>query len=485
MQVHVEDISTVQKKITIEIPAERVNEEIDKAYVAIQKKAKLQGFRPGKAPMQLIKRTYSDAMRDDVMRRLYQETLYKALDEHKVEPLDSPTIESDLLEQGVPFKYSAIFDVMPQILLNEYTGLIVSKEKYAAKPESVDDELKRMQENMAQLIPLGEEAVIENGHTVSVDYSVAVEGSPEENSGVQSTELEVGSNKLIPGFEEQLIGLKAGASKEFTLDLPTGGDEAEVTAKKGIFTVSVKEIKRKELPELDDEFAQQFGEFETVEALRAKMVEYHEKHEKDRIDNEFKERVIQALIKKNPMDVPESMIKRQLDHMFENLKNRLKSQQMSLEMMGLDAEGFRARFRDDAIDKVRGGLLLMALVEKENISVSDEDLNAQHEKIAAGNPDMLARIKEYYSTNQNAKSSIISEIKEDKALKAILNMPIEKWKYKKGIADESEHIGPYAEDFKKETGMGSGKEISVQDSIGLIMKSIQDLNAKIDNIKGK
>ena len=119
MQVHVEDISSVQKKITIEIPAERVNEEIDKAYSAIQKKAKLQGFRPGKAPMQLIKRTYSDAMRDDVMRRLYQETLYKAMDEHKVEPIDSPTIESDILEPGVPFKYSAVCEVMPQILLNE------------------------------------------------------------------------------------------------------------------------------------------------------------------------------------------------------------------------------------------------------------------------------------------------------------------------------------------------------------------------------
>jgi trigger factor len=154
------------------------------------------------------------------------------------------------------------------------------------------------------------------------------------------------------------------------------------------------------------------------------MVEYHEKHEKDRIENEFKERIIQALIKKNPLDVPESMIKRQLDHMFENLKNRLKSQQMTLEMMGLDAESFRARFRDDAIDKVRGGLLLMALVEKENISVSDDDLAAHYEKIAAGNQEMLDRIKEYYSSNHNAKNSIISEIKEDKAISYLVDRAI-------------------------------------------------------------
>lgn len=420
MQVNVEDISSVQKKVTIEIPVERVNEEIEKAYAAIQKKAKLQGFRPGKAPMQLIKRTYADAMRDDVMRRLYQQTLYKALDDHKVEPIDSPVIESDILEPGVPFKYSALCEVMPQILLNEYTGLVANKEKFVPKPENVDAELKRMQENMAQLIPLDEGAAIENGHTVSVDYSITVEGSPEENSGAQSAEVEVGSNRLIPGFEEQLIGLKTGDSKEFTLDLPSAGDDAEAAAKKGIFSITVKEVKRKELPELDNDFAQQFGEYDTIEDLRAKMVEYHEKHEKDRIENEFKERIIQDLIKRNPLDVPESMVKRQLDHMFENLKNRLKSQQMSLEMMGLDADGFRARFRDDAIDKVRGGLLLMALVEKENISVSDEDLTAHYEKIAAGNAEMLDRIKEYYTANPNAKNSIISEIKEDKAISILI-----------------------------------------------------------------
>ena len=424
MQVNVEDISPVQKKITIEIPAERVNKEIEKAYSAIQKRAKLQGFRPGKAPMELIKRTYSDAMRDDVMRRLYQETLYKALDEHKVEPLDSPTIESDILEHGVPFKYSAIIEVMPQILLNEYTGLAVNKEIYVNKPENIDAELKRMQENMAQIIPCDEEVAIENGHTVTVDYSITVEGSPEENSGAQTADVEVGTNRLIPGFEEQLTGLKTGDTKEFVLDLPTGNGEDEATAKKGCFAVTIKEIKRKELPAMDDEFAQQFGEYDTMESLRAKMVEYHEKHEKDRIENEFKERVVQALIKKNPLDVPESMVKRQLDHMFENLKNRLKSQQMSLEMMGLNAENFRERFRDDAIDKVRGGLLLMALVEKENISVTEEDLVAHYEKIAAGNPEMLDRIKEYYKTNANAKNSITSEIKEDKAISLLIDNAI-------------------------------------------------------------
>ncbi|MBC7964271.1 MAG: trigger factor [Steroidobacteraceae bacterium] len=420
MQVNVEELSPVQKKINIEIPAERVNEEIEKAYSVIQKKAKIQGFRPGKAPMNLIKRTYSDAMRDDVMRRLYEQTLYKALNDHKIEPVDSPTIESDILEQGVPFKYSALVEVMPQILLQDYSGLKVVKEKYVSKPESIDDELARMQENMAQLIPADADCSIENGQSVTVDYSFSVDGFPEENSVAEDAVVEVGANRLIPGFEEQLVGMKAGETKEFSVDLPEGYRNSEAAGKQGLFKVTVKEIKRKELPELDDEFAQQFGEYDTIVELRAKMVEYHEKHETERIETELKERVVKALIENNPLDVPESMVKRQLDYMLDNLKNRLKSQQMSLDMMGLDEAGFRIRFHDDAADKVRGGLLLVALVEKENIAVSDEDLNERYEKIASDNPDMLNRIKEYYTANQNAKNSIISEIKEDKAISLLI-----------------------------------------------------------------
>ena len=421
MQVTVETINPVTKKVSIEIPAERVDAEIEKAYTGIQKKAKLQGFRPGKAPMQLIRRTYSDAMRDEVMRRFYEQTLFKALDEHKIEPVDSPTIESDILEQGSSFKYSALVEIMPEILLNEYTGFEVSKEKYVLNLDNIEGEIKRMQENMAQLVPLAEDAVVENGHTVSLDYTFSVEGFPGEDSNAEDAELEVGANRMLPGFEEQLVGLKRGDRKEISITLPEEYRNKDAAGKPGLFQVTLKEIKRKELPELDDEFAQQFGDYETMDQLRAQMGEYLEKQENERIENELKERVIQTLISKNPLDVPQSMVKRQLDHMLENLQNRLKSQRMSLDMMGLDEEGFRQRFRDSAEDKVKGGLLLMALVEKENITVSDDDLTERFEQISGGNPDMLVRIKEYYASNKGARNSLISEIKEDKAIRFLLD----------------------------------------------------------------
>ena len=421
MQVTVEAINPVTKKVSIEIPAERVDAEIEKTYAGIQKRAKLQGFRPGKAPLQLIKRTYSDTMRDQVMRSFYEQTLFKALDEHKIEPVDSPTIESAVLEPGSPFKYSALVEIMPEILLNEYTGFAVNKEKFVLNPEHIEGEIKRMQENMAQLTPLDEDGVTENGHVVSIDYTFSIEGFPEESSAEENAEIEVGLHHMLPEFEDQLVGLKRGEQKEIRITLPESYRNKAAAGKEGVFLITLKEIKRKELPELDDEFAQQFGDYATMDQLRAKMTEYLEKQETERIENELKERVIQTLIQKNPLDVPQSMVKRQLDHMLENLKNRLKGQNMSMDMMGLDDEGFRLRFRDSAEDKVKGGLLLMALVEKENIAASDDDLAERYESIAAGNPDMLERIKEYYTSNKAARNALTSEIKEDKAIRFLLD----------------------------------------------------------------
>lgn len=424
MQVSVDSINSVTKKISVEIPAEKVNSEIEKAFSQIQKKAKIQGFRAGKAPLHLVKRTYGDLMKEQVMRTLYEETLYKALDENKIDPVEKPVIEFEPIEKDSPFKYTILAEVMPEIELKDYTGLQITREKFNLNPENVENEIKRMQESMAQLVPLDETASVENGHTASVDYDFTLEGFPEESSSDTDAVIEVGANRLLPGFEEQLIGMKIGETREIRVNMPEGHRNPEVVGKEGVFKIVLKELKRKELPELDDDFAQQYGEHETMADLRQKLQEYQEKHEHERIENDLKNKVIQALIEKNPLEVPQSMVKRQLDYMLENLKNRLKSQQMSIEMMGLDDEGFRLRFKSEAEEKVKGGLLLMNLVNKENIKVEESDLTAKYEKIAAGNPEMLGRVVEFYSGNQKARQALSSEIQEDKAIAFLLDKAV-------------------------------------------------------------
>lgn len=420
MQVQVEEISTVKRKVHVEVPVERVATEIDKTFAGIQKKATLSGFRKGKAPMSMVKKMYRAAMQDEVMRRLYEQTLFPALDDHKIEPVDTPMIEDmSLIEEGAPFKYSALIEIMPKILLNDYKGLAVKKERFVADEAAVDAEIQRMRENMAQLVPV-EEGTVESGMALTVDYSFAVAGHPEEDSSGEGAQVELGTGNLLPGLEEGLIGMTLGTPKDITVTLPDSHPNKELAGQPGIFTVTVKEMKRKELPELDDDFAQQFGEFETLAEMRVKLTEIREQQMQERINTDLKVRIIDALVEKNPLEVPDSMVRRQTDFMLENLKNRLKGQNMSLEMMGLDENGFRERFWPEATQKVKGGLLVMALVEQENIAVNDEDLEARYAKIANGNEELLPRIREFYAGQKNAYNSMIAEIKEDKAIAFLL-----------------------------------------------------------------
>jgi len=281
-----------------------------------------------------------------------------------------------------------------------------------------------MQENMAQLMPVDVDVAVENGHSVTLDYSFSVEGCPVETTSAEDAQVEVGAHRLMPGFEDQLVGMKCGETKQITVTLPEEYRTPEAAGKEGVFMVTLKEIKRKELPELNDEFAKQCGDFKTMEQLREKMSEYFQKQEMQRIEFNQKESIIQALIEKNPLDVPQSMVKRQADYMLENFKNRLKSQHMSMETMGLNDDTFRERFHDSAADKVRASLLLTALVEKENISVTDEELEQRYEQIAAGNTEMLERMREFYSSDRKAQFSLISEIKEEKAVRLLLESAV-------------------------------------------------------------
>jgi trigger factor len=255
---------------------------------------------------------------------------------------------------------------------------------------------------------------------LTVDFTFAVPGYPEEETSGKDASVEVGNGRLLPGLEEGLLGMSLGETKEITVTMPDDNPNKEIAGKPGVFTVTLKEIKKKELPELNDEFAQQFGDFETIADMRTKLAEMREQQELERIKTDLKTRVIDALIEKNPIEVPDSMVRRQTDFMLENLKNRLKSQNMSLEMMGLDENGFRQRFWGEAAQKVKGGLLVMALVEKENIAVEDADLEARYAQIAAGNEDMLGRIREFYANQANARNSMVAEIKEDKAIAFLL-----------------------------------------------------------------
>jgi trigger factor len=420
MQINVESLTSIKKKITVEVPADKVTAEIENAYAEIRKHAAIKGFRKGKAPMGLIQQNYAEKMADEVVKSLVNDTYFKALNEHKLNPVSYPKIESDELKQGQAFKYSATVEIFPEVEVKDYAGLELQKEQLVLDEQGVAARLKEMQENMAQLAPAPEGHAAANGDFVTFDFVGSIDGVPFEGGSAESYQLELGSGRFIPGFEEQMVGMAVGTSGTVKVTFPESYGSAELAGKPAEFAVTIKEIKQKELPELNDDFAKEFGEFETLDELKQKLAEFQKAQEERRIEQELHERLMKALIEKNELEVPESLVDRQVTMMLENTKQRLAAQRLSMEMMGMTDETYKLQFRDNAREQVKGQLLLDALAEKEKLEASSEDIAEKIKEIAAATRQDVEKVAAHYGPESRGRENLAVQIREDKAVQFIL-----------------------------------------------------------------
>jgi trigger factor len=421
MQINVESLSTIKKKINFEIPAQQVTAEVDKAYAEIRKHAAVKGFRKGKVPMGLIEKHYGDKMAEDVLKNLVNDTYFKAVTDQGLNPVSYPVIESDPLKPGQPFSYSATVEVFPEVAVKDYLGIEVVKEQLVQDDQAVAARLKEMQESLSQLAPAPEGHAAAQGDFVIFDFLGTLDGVPFEGGEAEDFQLELGSGRFIPGFEEQLVGMSAGDQGTIKVSFPENYGSELLAGKPAEFAVTVKEIKVKELPELNDDLAKEFGEFETLDELKQKLGELQQAQEERRVENELRERLIKSLVEKNDLEVPEILVDRQVAMMLENSKQRLASQRLSLEMMGLTDDGYKIQFRDVARDQVKGSLLLDAVADKEGIEVTDEDIARQIGEIAAGTKQDPATVANLYQTNARAKENLVVQLREDKAVQYLLD----------------------------------------------------------------
>lgn len=436
MQVNVEQLSGVKKKISFEIPAARVQAETEKVFAEIRKRAVIPGFRKGKAPQGLIRKSYQDQVEGDVMKNLFNDTYFKYIQENNISPIGYPLLDTDPITEGAPFKYSATVEVYPEVVVADYEGFELAREKFVADEKAVDARIEQMRNNMSQLTPVSAERPAALGDHVTIDFEGFVDGVRLEGGDATDHQLELGSNSFIPGFEEQVVGMNVGEQKQIALTFPEEYHSAELSGKPVEFAVTLKEIKVKEMPELDDAFAQQFGEFETLAELRAKVAEAYEKQEQERIEREFKDSLVKMLIEKNDFEVPESMIDRQLSSMLENTKQRLQSQRMSLEMMGLDEQSYKVQFRSVAASQVKGVLLLHELGTKVGIKVEESDIEARIRKIADESGQDYARISKYYLQSDEAKQNLEEQVREEKVFALIASKAVITEKEKQEIVPE-------------------------------------------------
>lgn len=373
--------------LTIEVDAEKVNEGLDAAFKKVVKKANVPGFRKGKMPRGMFEKRFGiEALYQDAVDILLPDAYANAIEETGIEPVDRPEIDVEQIEKGKSFIFTAKVTVKPEVKLGEYKGLEVEKFDSEVTEEDVNNEIKSMQEKQAELV-VKEEGKAENGDTVVFDFEGFVDGEAFEGGKAENYSLELGSGQFIPGFEEQLVGIVAGESKDVEVSFPEEYHAAELAGKPAVFKVTIHEIKAKELPNLDDEFAKDVDEeVESLDALKEKVKTRLEDSKKHEGEHFVQDTVVEKATANAEIALPAVMVETEVDRMINEFEQRLQMQGMNLELYfqfsGQEESALREQMQEEADKRVRVNLTLEAIAKAENIEVTDEEVTAELTKMA-------------------------------------------------------------------------------------------------------
>ncbi|MEH7116603.1 trigger factor [Neobacillus vireti] len=373
--------------LTVEVSAEEVNKGLDAAFQKVVKQVNVPGFRKGKMPRGMFEKRFGvESLYQDALDILLPEAYGSAIDETGIEPIDRPDIDIEQMEKGKELIFKATVQVKPEVKLGEYKGLEVEALDAAVTDEDVANELKTMQERQAELV-VKEDSEAVNGDTVVLDFEGFVNGEAFEGGKAENHSLELGSGSFIPGFEEQLVGVKAGESKDVEVTFPEEYHAAELAGKPAVFKVTVHEIKGKELPELDDEFAKDVDEeVETLDALKEKIKTRLEDSKKHEAEHHLRDSLVEKAAENAEVEIPEVMVTTEVNRMLQEFEQRLQMQGMNLDLYfqfsGQDENALREQMKEDAVKRVKVNLTLEAIAKAENLEVTEEDVNAELEKMA-------------------------------------------------------------------------------------------------------
>ncbi|WP_017726693.1 trigger factor [Halalkalibacterium ligniniphilum] len=425
MTVKWEKLEGNQGVLTVDVEAEKVNEALDQAFKKVVKKVNVPGFRKGKVPRSLFEKQFGvEALYQDALDILLPEAYSKAIDETGIEPVDRPEIDIEQMEKGSNLVFKATVVVKPEVTLGEYKGLEVEEKDITVTDEDIDNELKQLQERHAELVVV-EDSAIETGDTAVLDFEGFVDGEPFEGGKAENYSLEIGSGQFIPGFEEQLIGLKPGEEKDVEVTFPEEYHAEDLAGKPATFKVKIHEVKRKELPALDDEFAKDVSEnVETLEELKKELKEKLEKDREHEAYHDKRDTLVEKATENATIDIPEVMIKTETDRMLQEFEQRLQMQGMNLEMYyqfsGTDEAGMREQFKNDAEKRVRMNLTLEAIANAENLEATDEDIEKEFEKMAEMYKRPVDEIKNIFAA-QGGTEGIKGDLRIQKAIEFLVD----------------------------------------------------------------
>jgi len=415
MDVQIEKIGPVKTKITLTIDAEAVAKEMERVYKKIRREVIVPGFRPGKAPMSMLKRRYSEYAEQEVKSNLVGEKLAMAVEENDVKVMGTPELEKDEFNEEGSLTIVAVMETRPEVELGEYKGFEIEQEKAVVLDEAVEQRLQQKREQFATMEEIEDRDVAEKGDHVRIDFVGKKDGKEFKGGSHENYVLELGSESFIPGFEDGVIGMKKGETKDIELTFPESYGREELAGKEVVFTVTLNAILRKEVPELDDEFAKDTGEAESLDELKQKIHDEILKSEEDRTKGQARRQLLDKLIAAHDLEVPASLVEKQLDY-------EVRRYRMEMMMAGIPApEGpemdqmMRERLADEAKKQVQQAFLLDAIAETEKIEVTDEDVEAELQKIAEQQGRPVEQISAQYQ-KENMIDWLQEKLKEDKVV---------------------------------------------------------------------
>ena len=408
-------------KLSFTIEASKFEEAIQKVYVKSAKYFNIPGFRKGKAPYKIVEKQYgAQIFYEDAFNEVAGEVYEKELTDAKIEAVSRPEIDIIQMEKGKDLIFTAVVQTKPEVTLGKYKGIELKKVEYNVEEKDIDHEIGHMQERNARLVNV-EDRPVEKNDTTVIDFEGFVDGVAFEGGKAENHELVIGSNTFIPGFEDQIIGMKIGEEKDINVTFPEEYFSKDLAGKAAVFKVKLHEIKKKELPAVDDEFAKDVSEFDTIKELKDSIKEKLEEENKNKAKYETEEEAIKTVCDNTEIDIPSGMIETETDNMIKDIEQRLMYQGLNfeqyLQMMGKTEEDMRKEMKEQAERQVKTKLVLGAIVEAEKIEATDEEVKAKLEEMAT----MYGKDAKDLEANESLKAYIAESVKTEKAINFIVD----------------------------------------------------------------
>jgi trigger factor len=401
MRIDVDELGPVQRKVRVELPPEAVNDEFSRAYQKLGRQVRIKGFRAGKVPKSVLQGIYGDEIKGQVRSQLVEDSLGEIIKERELQIVSRPEIETNDLQEGQAFSFSAIFEVKPAIEVGNYIGIEVQRVKLAVTDAEVVESLKHLQESHARLEPVENRDIVERGDFVTLDFTGTIAGKVVPGAKSENYLMEVGAGQAVPEFENGVVGLKVGAETVIQANFPADYPNRQIAGKTVDFSVVVREIKHKVLPALDDEFAKDHGEYGSLEELKIAVRKRLEEELKQIQDEALKEQILSRLIEAHPLTPPSTMVERQTRYLIERQQNRTPRQAASGAETAPTTEELRKDLESRAARQVQATLLVEKISQREKIEISDKELQERVETLARAAGDRAKTVREFYSRSES------------------------------------------------------------------------------------